>query len=159
MSAFGKFRGGAVAGAVALTTLFAAPACAQEKTTTSSAVTVENGAPVSGAIEFVEDADYAADEYVVNNPDRFAISVRVGAQSMVPLENIEIILRRDFEANGITNINFYWETGGPRGTTVAFHSDIYVSDPYGLDTARDHVANAARRALGDRNTVFAQQTN
>ncbi|OLF71417.1 hypothetical protein AWH62_12790 [Maricaulis sp. W15] len=87
---------------------------------------------------------------MVDHRDRLAVAVRIGADTLVAAERVEEVLRDDFANNGIHNVRFFFERGGAGETGVSYHSDIYVSDPYPLATARDHVAAMANRVRFDQ---------
>jgi len=103
--------------------------------------------PTEGEIEvtYLDDADTPADIWVVDNPDRLAISIRVGEDTRVPMERVADVLRSDFAALGLTNIRFFFERGGNGATSVVYHTDDYVSDPIPLSEARNHVQPAVNR--------------
>jgi hypothetical protein len=156
MSAFGRLTG-TFSSLAAATMLFATPACAQEAPDSANHAAVTQVAVASGSAvasptnyEISDDAHYEADRWVVDHSDRLAIAVRIGGDTQVPLDRIESVLRNDFANNGVTNIRVYFEMAGTSGgSAVSYHTDDYVSAFYPLATARDHVAEAARRLRFD----------
>ena len=158
MSAFGRLTG-TFSSLAAATMLFATPACAQETpdSTNHAAVTqIAVAANSNGStVTLVESANYEASRWVVDHQDRLAVSVSLGADSRVPTDVMERILREDFSAQGVDNVEFFYEFRGPGGTVVRYHSDIFVSDAYGLDTAREQVAGMAQRMRFDQQVAFA----
>lgn len=145
--------------AVAATALLVAPACAQDEpritqvamNTDASTSTATAATTSANMVEISNDAHFEADAWVVDHRDRLAVAVRIGADTEVPLERIEAVLRNDFAENGVQNVRVYFEvvpTSG--GSAVSYHTDEYVSDFYPLATAREHVAEMARRLRFDQ---------
>lgn len=161
MGAIGRLSHG-FAGAVAATALFATPACAQQDTsnqepqaTQVAMVANSNASSVRDAIEFLPDADRPANMWVVDHPERVAVSVHLGTQTTDNIiQNIEPLLREHFEANGVTDLAFFWERGTAAGTTLAYHTDHYVYGPFGLNNALDNVAEAVRQNRFDREVAL-----
>lgn len=145
MKAFERVTG-IFTGAVAATALFAAPACSQEEVQTGptniSMATTAAASNATSAVEVSEDADRAAGQWVYGHPERIAIAVRIGNETLVPPERVEEVLRGDFAEHGVTNMPFYFETGGAGDTTVTFVTDDFVFGPFALGRVRDHVAEA-----------------
>lgn len=102
-------------------------------------------------VSLCDDADYEADAWVVDQPDRLAVSVRLGGGTEIPAETIQDLITKDFAANGFPDIVFFWEQGlSDGGTSVAYHTDHYVSEPVGLGQARQEIPKFASRVRFDR---------
>lgn len=128
-------QGMASAFALAGASFVASPVLAQDAPTPTQVAMVS----INHNVPIVEDADYAANEYVVDRPQRFAVSVRIGEDTLVPAERVEEVLRDDLEGLGRTNVEFYFERGGPGDTTVSYHTTGRVFGSYPLATARDQI--------------------
>jgi len=71
------------------------------------------------------------------NPTGVAVAVRIGELSEVPPENIEIVVRRDFNAAGITNLAFFFEKGGNERSTIIYATRNHVEGPHSLGAGLD----------------------
>nr|GGI02076.1 hypothetical protein GCM10011355_34230 [Aquisalinus luteolus] len=95
------------------------------------------------SVQILEDADHAANMWVVDNPSRLAVSVAIGRDTLVAADKVEEVLRRDFAQHGVTNIKFFYEMGGSGDSTVFYHIDGNAWGPYSLARARDFVSESA----------------
>lgn len=99
------------------------------------------------SVQFLEDADSAANQWVQQNPRGIAVAIRLGAGTPVPVARIESTLRSDFRAHGIHLVRFFYERGGDGGSSVAYQTRNHAWGPFGLAVSRDKVAEAAAQHL------------
>jgi hypothetical protein len=148
MSAIGRLKTG-FAGAVAATALFAAPACAQEdqsaNVTPVSMVTSEAASTNTSTVEFLSDADTASSDWVVENPDGLAVSIRYGGATEYSPELIERTLRNDLSSFGFSNVAFFWERGSEQGGSSIIYEVIGRGfGPFGLTDGRRQISQIAQ---------------
>lgn len=137
MNLVGIFRQG-VFSAFALTGagLFATPALAQGDTATISEPTLSKSELIltPSNVQFVDDADDAASDWVANHSDRVAVSIRLGGATTFTPEFIQEQIQQALADNGVTNAVFFWEHGlEDGGTSVAVETDDMTFGPFGLD--------------------------
>lgn len=153
-------------GSAAAAALAFAPAHAEDApamsgaSATAEATSLAHTPETNFEVEYLEDADRPANEWVVGHPDRMAISVHAGTETPeYILANIEPLLRQHFAANGLDDLEFFWERSTGTGTTLAYHTDHYVWGPYGLGNALDFVPEAARGTIFNRDIAMIEPAN
>lgn len=140
MGAVRRLRDGFVS-ALAVGSVFAAPACAQDdQTAHATPVALTTTSATSTNVEIMPDADREAGRWVHGYPNRLAVAVRVGPETEVPLERIGNAFRSDFADQGYQNVPVFFERGEAGGSTVTFVTDEYVYGPFLLQDSRDQVA-------------------
>ncbi len=110
-----------------------------------SVVFAEPASFTTATTTILNDADRAAVQWVDANPNTLAVPVHIGQNTKVPTKTVVKVLRKDFEAQGITNVRFFYEKGGSGDTTVAYVTRNHVWGPYALGRARDFVTEAAKQ--------------
>lgn len=161
MGAFGRVRGGAVAGAVALTTLFAAPACAND----ASASAAENGLEPREEASCGEllttstgrqiNASTSAHSYAREHTGNVGISIFAGQDlGEYSPEFLGTALVNSFRNRGVEAECFVHHEPMPNGTGIRFHiagltypeSESYsISEAYSVDTI-ESLADEAKTA-------------
>ena len=97
----------------------------------------------TGGVTILRDADLPADMWVRDNPTGIAVSVRLGRETQVAPDMIENVLRQDFANNRVSNLQFFFEQGTGRGTSIAYHRRNYVDGPFTLIESRNAVSSVA----------------
>lgn len=122
--------------------LYGGLAQAQEAPT----ATVQTVAVTTNQITFHADADQKASEWVANQPDRVAVSIRYGGATTFAPEDIERIINHDLIENGITQAVFYWERGGATsGTSIGIETDDAVFGVFTLGEIRQKIPEVSRK--------------
>lgn len=108
-------------------TMLATPLSASAQQASSPVQTVSATVP---AVEVLPDAQRPANAWVAGNPDRIAISVRLGSENRDEMiSNLPTAMDYQFGLRGKTGIRYFWEDGTSRATAFAIHSDAYVAGP------------------------------
>ncbi|GAB5489643.1 MAG: hypothetical protein Pars2KO_32130 [Parasphingorhabdus sp.] len=109
----------------------------------------------TAAVNILSDADRPANSWVRENPAGIAVSIRLGRETHVPPQTIESVLRQDFANNRFSNLQFFFEQGTGRATSVAYHRRNFVDGPYTLVESR----NAVSRIAGQHQFEMANNLN
>lgn len=139
----------AVAPAMALSLLVAVSATAQvtDKSNAELVQTRQSLSQMHGLV-ILDDAHDKSDTWVVNHPDRIAVSVVRGTKTEQKiLNNINPILIKLFtdEDVPLESIQINWEQGEGVATVMMFHTDRHVTQPLTLMEAPSHVKPTVER--------------
>lgn len=88
-----------------------------------------------------------AARWSLNNIGGVGVAVSMGQSSSVTPEQIEQVIRRDFAANGVTSLTFFYDSrlSGP-STVMSFHVDGGSSDFFTIRDVRQAIPAAAQDA-------------
>jgi len=139
----------AVAPTMALSLIVAFSATAQV-TDKSNAELVQMQQSISQMHGFVilDDAHRPSNRWVVNHPDRIAVSVVRGTKTEQKiLNNINPVLIKLFTDEGVPKekLQINWEDGKGVATVMMFHTDRHVTQSLSLMDAPSHIKTTVKR--------------
>ena len=97
----------------------------------------------------------AGSEWSEKNQNGVAIAVRMGLKPAVTDDEIKMVLTRDFEKQGLTNVRFFFEQNDAPANLIFFHIRGGTEGPYLIDSVRQAVPKSAMRAL-NTNPIFRE---
>jgi len=87
-----------------------------------------------------------AARWSMDNIGGVGVAVSFGTQSKVTPEQVEQVIRRDFAANGVTSVRFFYDRISSTGTAFSLHVDGGSTDVLTLGNIREAIPIAASDA-------------
>ena len=102
--------------------------------------------------DYIEGCQYATcvgmagSEWSEKNPFGVAVSVRMGTRPAVSDDQIKMVLTRDLNHHGITNVQFFYEQNDAPASGMALHVRGGTEGPLDISNVRQEIGKIAERA-------------
>ena len=112
--------------------------------------------------DYITDCKYATcvgmagSEWSEKHPFGVAVSVRMGTRPAVTDDQIKMVLTRDFEHYGVTQIRFFYEQNDVPASVMKLHVRGGTEGPFVIDDVRQHVRSIADRAKNENPALISK---
>jgi len=95
----------------------------------------------------------AGSEWSEKNPNGVGVAVRMGTQPAATDDQIKMVLMRDLQKHGVSEIKFFYEQNDAVASGITFHIRGGTEGVFTIGNVREKIPALARRALNE-NPLF-----